>query len=52
MMLLADSGIYIMENANLEPLGDAKVGAALLVITPLKIQGGTGSPLRALALAP
>jgi len=52
MMLLADSGIYIMENANLEPLGDAKVGVALLVITPLKIQGGTGSPLRALALAP
>ena len=52
MMLLADSGIYIMENANLESLGDAKVGVALLVITPLKIQGGTGSPLRALALAP
>ena len=52
MMLLADSGIYIMENANLEPLGDAKVGVALLMITPLKIQGGTGSPLRALALAP
>jgi kynurenine formamidase len=41
-----------MENANLESLGDAKVGVALLVITPLKIQGGTGSPLRALALAP
>ena len=51
-MLLADSGIYIMESANLEPIGDAKVGVALLVITPLKIQGGTGSPLRALALAP
>ena len=26
MMLLADNGIYIMENANLEPLGDAKGG--------------------------
>src|SRR5207253_6980763 len=35
MMLLADSGIYIMENANLEPLGDAKVGVALLIVTPL-----------------
>jgi len=52
MMLLADNGIYIMENANLEGLGDAKAYAALLVTTPLKIQGGTGSPLRVLALAP
>jgi len=51
MMLLADNGIYIMENANLEPLGDAKVGVALLVVTPLKIQGASGSPLRVLALA-
>src|SRR3989449_2365524 len=50
MMLLADSGIYIMENANLEPLGDAKVGVALLIVTPLKIQGASGSPLRVLAL--
>jgi kynurenine formamidase len=51
MMLLADHGIYIMENANLEPLGDAKVGVVLLVVTPLKIEGATGSALRALALA-
>ncbi|HEY2992575.1 MAG TPA: cyclase family protein [Methylomirabilota bacterium] len=51
MMLLADSGIYIMENANLEPLGDAKVGVALLIVTPLKIQGASGSPLRVLAVA-
>ncbi|HXH83187.1 MAG TPA: cyclase family protein [Candidatus Tectomicrobia bacterium] len=51
MMLLVDSGIYIMENANLEPLGDARVSSALLVVTPLKLQGASGSPLRALALA-
>jgi len=51
MMLLADNGIYIMENANLEPLGDAKVGVALLVVTPLKLQGASGSPLRVLAIA-
>jgi kynurenine formamidase len=51
MMLLADNGIYIMENANLEPVGDAKVGVALLVVTPLKIEGATGSALRALAVA-
>ncbi len=52
MMLLADNGIYIVENANLEPLSEAKVYVALLVTTPLKIQGATGSPLRMLALAP
>ncbi len=51
MMLLADHGIYIMENANLEPVGDAKVGVALLIVTPLKIEGATGSALRVLALA-
>lgn len=52
MMLLADSGIYIMENADLESLADARAWVGLLVVTPLKIQGGTGSPLRALVLAP
>jgi kynurenine formamidase len=52
MMLLADSGIYIMENANLDPLADARAWVGVLVCTPLRIQGGTGSPLRALVLAP
>ena len=50
MMLLADSGIFIMENANLEEIGAAKVGVALLVVTPLKIQGASGSPLRVIAV--
>ncbi|HEY3068449.1 MAG TPA: cyclase family protein [Methylomirabilota bacterium] len=52
MMLLADNAIYIVENANLEALSDAKAYAGVLVITPLKIQGASGSPLRALALVP
>jgi kynurenine formamidase len=52
MMLLTDNGIYIVENMNLEPLSAAKVYTVALVITPLKIQGGTGSPLRALAVTP
>ena len=52
MMLLTDSGIYIVENMNLEPLSAAKAYTVALVITPLKIQGASGSPLRALALAP
>jgi kynurenine formamidase len=51
MLLLADNGIYIVENANLESLAAAQVHVALLVLTPLRIQGATGSPLRALALA-
>jgi len=52
MMLLADSGIYIVENANLEALGDAKAYVVLLILTPLRIQGASGSPLRAIALTP
>ncbi|PYM80699.1 MAG: hypothetical protein DME09_18735 [Candidatus Rokuibacteriota bacterium] len=52
MMLLADSGIYIVEAANLEPLSEARVYVAVLVMTPLKIQGATGSPLRTIVLAP
>ena len=52
MMLLADNGIYIVENANLEALADAKAYVSLLILTPLKIQGATGSPLRAIALVP
>jgi kynurenine formamidase len=52
MMLLADNGIYIMENTNLEDLAAAKAFVSLLVMTPLKIQGASGSPLRALAVAP
>ena len=52
MMLLADNGIYIVENANLEEVGAAKAHVFLLVLTPLKIQGASGSPLRALAVAP
>ncbi len=52
MMLLADSGIYIVEAANLELLSEARVYVAVLVMTPLKIQGATGSPLRTIVLAP
>ncbi len=52
MMLLADHGIYIVENANLEPLSSAKVYLFALILTPLKIQGATGSPLRMIALVP
>lgn len=52
MMLIADSGIYIVENMNLDGLAAAKVHVSLLIITPLRIQGASGSPLRAIAAAP
>jgi kynurenine formamidase len=51
MMLLADSGISLVENCNLEALADAKAYVALLILTPLRIQGATGSPLQAIARA-
>jgi kynurenine formamidase len=52
MMLLADNGIYIVENVNLEPLSEARAFLAVLITTPLRVQGASGSPLRMIALAP
>lgn len=52
MFLIADHGIYIVENANLEELGAADVHLVCLVVPPLRIRGASGSPLRMLALAP
>jgi len=52
MQLIADSGIFIIENLNLEELADAKAYEFVVVVPPLKILGGTGSALRAFALVP
>ena len=52
MLLIADSGIHIIENFFLEDLAAAEVYEFLLVVPPLKIRGGTGSALRAFALVP
>jgi len=52
MLLIADSGIYIIENLNLEELAQAKAYEFVVVVPPLKILGGTGSALRAFALVP
>ncbi len=52
MRLIADSGIYIIENLNLEELSEAKAYEFAVVIPPLKVLGGTGSALRAFALVP
>ena len=50
MRLIADSGIYIIENLNLEDLARARAYEFVVVLPPLKILGGTGSALRAFAL--
>lgn len=49
--LLVDSGIHIMEGLNLEELAAARVYCFVFVAAPLKIRGGTGSPVRPFAIA-
>jgi kynurenine formamidase len=50
MRLIADSGIFIIENFNLEELAEARAYEFAIVVPPLRIFGGTGSALRAFAL--
>jgi kynurenine formamidase len=52
MRLIADSGIYIIENLNLEALAAARAYEFAVAIPPLRIRGGTGSALRAFVLVP
>jgi kynurenine formamidase len=49
--LLVESGIHIVECLNLEQLASDRRYTFLFVATPLKIRGGTGSPIRPLAIA-
>jgi kynurenine formamidase len=48
--LLVESGIHIVEMLNLEELARDRVYEFLFIAAPLKIRGGTGSPIRPLAL--
>src|SRR5947208_14219665 len=52
MRVIADSGIFIIENLNLEDLAMEKAYEIVVVVRPLRILGGTGSALRVLALVP
>lgn len=52
MRLIADSGIYIIENLNLEELAAARAYEFAVVVPPLKVKGGTGSAVRIFALVP
>ncbi|MBI1354926.1 MAG: cyclase family protein [Acidobacteria bacterium] len=48
---LVEQGIHILEALDLEPLAQAGVHEFAFVAAPLKIVGGTGAPIRPLALA-
>ena len=48
--LLVESGIHIIEALNLEELSRDHIYEFVFVAAPLKIRGGTGSPIRPLAL--
>ncbi len=49
-LLLVEHGIHIIEVMNLSGLAAAGVGEFVFVLAPLNIVGGTGSPVRPLAL--
>lgn len=48
--LLVEKGIHIIEMMNLEELSDRKAYSFLFICLPLRIIGGTGSPIRPVAL--
>lgn len=51
-ILLVEHGIHIIEVMNLEGLAAAGAVEFVFILAPLRIVGGTGSPVRPLALVP
>jgi kynurenine formamidase len=55
-ILIADSGIYLVENLNLEELSKAlaeqKAYEFALIINPPRLRGATGAPVNAFAIIP
>jgi kynurenine formamidase len=49
-LLLIEHGIYIIEHLNLEAAAGERLTEFLFVLAPLRITGGTGSPVRPLAV--
>jgi kynurenine formamidase len=49
-LLLFDTGVFIIENLDLESLSAEDTDEFLFVLSPLKIVGATGSPVRPLAV--
>lgn len=50
LILLARSGIYIIENLQLDELAEATAHSFFFICLPLKFVGATGSPVRPLAI--
>lgn len=50
--LLVERGIHIIEHMACEDAAEAGLGEFLAVFTPLRIVGGTGAPVRPLAVVP
>jgi kynurenine formamidase len=50
LILLAQHGIYIIENLRLSELAAARIYRFTFICTPLKFVGATGSPVRPIAL--
>jgi len=48
--LLVEHGIHIIECLNLEQLARDRVYEFIFAAAPLKIRGGTGSPIRPIAV--
>ena len=48
--LLVENGIHIIECLNLEQLASDDVKEFTFIALPLKITGGTGSPIRPIAI--
>jgi kynurenine formamidase len=49
-VLLVEAGIHIIEVMDLTALADACIHEFLFAAAPLKIVGGTGSPMRPIAI--
>jgi kynurenine formamidase len=49
-MFLIVNGVYLVENLRLEQLATARVYESAYVMTPLKIEGGTGSTIAPIAV--
>jgi kynurenine formamidase len=50
LLCLQEFGIHLMELVDLRPLAHAGVGECLLIVAPLPIVGGLGSPVNPLAV--
>lgn len=51
VVLLVQRGVYIVENLNLAELSTSRCFEFIFICLPLKLRGGTASPVRPLALA-